>query len=576
MPTSEIPASFDASDHRVTAAPNGAVARREAIEHAARFERSVHTVRDGVWCVVGNGLSNQTFVEGPDGLIAIDSGDSIEEMAWALRAVREHTDAPVVAAIYSHFHYVGGTQALVDDGASADLPIWCHGGVVANRSRQAGEVGPVSGYGLVHQFGNLLPAEGPDALLGCGLGPAFRLPEHAPFTEGFLPPTNTFDEPVSIELAGLRVEMTPAPSDADDSITIWFPELSTCVNNLLWPALFNVFAIRGEEYRDPRVLLAGLDHLIGLDAEHLVTTHGPPISGADTIRAELTRSRDAIQFLWDQTVRGTNLGLTHGELIEFVQLPALEDQSYLQTQFYGLAEHHVRQIHVGLRGWFDGDTAQLFPVPPAERAERLIAGFGGADEVRRQVDEALAADDLRWALELATWLVRSDENDAADQGRLATALRTVGQRSTSANVRNWCLTRARTLDSDLDTSRFRVHRFGREQITNAGADELVHVLRVMVDPSRAAGVDRHLRVQFPDDAAGLQIRNCVAVPTDGAGAELVLEIARPVWGEILNGKRTVADALAAGQASSAEADAVAAFMSIFDIPQRSTRAGAAS
>jgi hypothetical protein len=29
------------------------------------------------------------------------------------------------------------------------------------------------------------------------------------------------------------------------------------INNLAWPALFNVFPIRGEEYRDPRVLLTG-------------------------------------------------------------------------------------------------------------------------------------------------------------------------------------------------------------------------------------------------------------------------------------------------------------------------------
>ena len=133
---------------------------------------------------------------------------------------------------------------------------------------------------------------------------------------------------------------------------------------------------------------------------------GPPISGDERIRAELTRSRDAIQFMWDQTVRGVNKGLTHGELTEFVQLPAIYAESYFQSQLYGLVEHHVRQIHTGLRGWFDGDTAQLFPVPPVERAQRLIDGFGGADEVRRQVDVALADDDVRWALELATWLVR--------------------------------------------------------------------------------------------------------------------------------------------------------------------------
>ena len=42
-----------------------------------------------MWCAVGNGLSNQTFVEGPDGLIVIDTGDSIEEMRWSLEQVRD-------------------------------------------------------------------------------------------------------------------------------------------------------------------------------------------------------------------------------------------------------------------------------------------------------------------------------------------------------------------------------------------------------------------------------------------------------------------------------------------------------
>jgi len=535
------------------------------IEHRTRFERRLHEVTDGVWCVVGNGLSNQTFVEGPDGLIVIDTGDSTEEMAWALAQVREHTDAPVVGAIYSHFHYVGGTQALVDSGASPTIPIWSHAGLMANRSRQAGEVGPVSQYGLVHQFGLLLPADGPDALVSAGIGPAFRIPENAPFTEGFLPPTNTFDEAVTISLAGLAVELTPAESDATDSITIWFPEVSLCVNNLAWPALFNVFAIRGEEYRDARILLAGLDHMIGLDAEHLVCAHGPPISGVEYVRTELTRSRDAIQFMWDQTVRGVNKGLTHGELAEFVRLPDAYGDSYFQSQLYGLVEHHVRQIHTGLRGWFDGDTAQLFPVPPIERAQRLIDGFGGPDEVRRQADDALADDDMRWALELATWLVRVDPDHTDDRRRLATALRTTGRRTTAANIRNWCLTRARELDGDLDVARFRRHRFAQGRIATADASEMIHILRVLLDPDRCDNADRHVRIEFPDGAAGLHVRNGVAAPTDGAEADVILTIDRRPWGDVLNGRRTIADVLATDEARSGDAATVIDFLSWFEL-----------
>ena len=565
MTVRPVPASFHDDDSPTVTTPNGAVACREMVEHTARFERHLWSVTDGVWCMVGNGLSNQTFVEGPGGLIVIDTGESVQEMGAALEAVREHTEAPIAGVIYSHFHYVGGTSAVLDATDAPGLPIWSHAKVVANRSRQAGEVGPISRSGLIHQFGITLPDDGPDALVGAGIGRAFRNAEHSPWTEGFVAPTDTFDEPTTVMLAGLTVEMTPAPSDADDSVTIWFPELRVTVNNLMWPALFNVFAIRGEEYRDPRVLLTGFDHLLGLGAEHLVGTHGPPISGAEHIAEQVTRSRDAIQFMWDQTVRGVNKGLTHGELIEFVQLPDLFADSYFQTQHYGLVEHHTRQIHTGLRGWFDGDESTLFPVPTAERATRLVAGFGGAEAVRAQADAALGDDDLRWALELSSWLTRRRDAEQSDRDRLADVLRTVARRTTSANVRNWCLTRARHLDGTLSTDRFRLHRMAPEHAATAAATDLVHPLRVTLDPTRCAGRDRHVVIEFPDGTAGLHVRHGVAVPTDGSDAETVLTINRSAWADMFNGRRSLDDLLSTGAATTTDDAAVAEFWSWFDL-----------
>jgi len=363
-----IPASFDSDARNVVMAEHGQLVHSATVEHMERLVEKLYEVRPGVWCMVGNGLSNQTFVEGPDGLIAIDTGESVEEMAAALAAVRNHTDAPVVAVIYTHFHYCNGTTAIAEAGAAgSQVPIWGHVGIEGNLARVASEVGPVAGRGLISQFGMMLPAEGPDGLVGGGLGRFYKNPAHGRGTPGHLPATQLIDAPVSTSIAGLRVDMTPAPSDADDNINIFFPELGVCVNNLVWPALFNVFAIRGEEYRDPRVLLTGYDEILDFGAEHLLCAHGPPLSGADEIRAGVTDARDAVQFLWDQTVRGINRGLTLGELIAEVQLPDRFDRTYLTQQHYGLVEHHVRQIHAGLRGWFDGLESELLPLPTLER-----------------------------------------------------------------------------------------------------------------------------------------------------------------------------------------------------------------
>jgi alkyl sulfatase BDS1-like metallo-beta-lactamase superfamily hydrolase len=409
--------------------------------------------------------------------------------------------------------------------------------------------------GLVQQFGIRLPLDGPDGVVSVGLGPFFRNPAHAPFTTGFVAPTNVFDTPTSATIAGLQVEFMPASSDADDSVTIWFPQLGVAVNNLVWPALFNVFAIRGEEYRDPRVLLAGLDHLNALNAEHLVGAHGPALSGAEQIKAVVTDYRDAIQFLWDQTVRGLNKGLSADELTQFVQLPERFKRTYFTQQFYGLAEHHVRQIQTGLIGWFDGVESSLFPMPPLERANRLIAGFGGRDAVRQQSIEALAGDDVRWALELASWLVRSqpgthgraDGGSPEERAQLAAVLRTISQRTTSANVRNWCATRALELEGRLEFARLRGHSFRAPEVADA-PENSIKVLRVLLDPEPASAVDCEFGVDFGGDIrVGLHIRRGVAIPTSGEGATIAWRISPQDWGQVLAGKSSVDEAFAAGK-----------------------------
>lgn len=533
----------------VATGPVGQVGHKDLIAHSARFERKLWEVRPGVWSLVGNGLSNQSFIEGPEGLIAIDTGESVEEMAAALAEVRQHTQAPVVAVLYTHFHYVAGTQAIIDE-AGHDLAIWGHKGIVGNRQRMSSEVSAAAGRGLVHQFGMLLPADGPDALINVGLGREFRSQSHAPFTGGFVAPDHTISEATKVRIAGLEVEFMLAPSDADDSLTIWFPELGVAVNNLVWPSLFNVFAIRGEEYRDPRILLSGLDDLSSLNPEHLLGAHGPPLSGRELVAEEIETYRDSIQFMWDQTVRGINRGLTLDELTCFVQLPAEFGQTYLTRQFYGLVEHHVRQIHAGLRGWFDGDEAALFAVPPLERATRLIDGFGGAAAVRSQAQAALDEDDIRWALELASWLVRTETNQHGrvdggtpeDRNLLASALRAAARRTTSSNVRNWALTRALELEGSVNLGRFRVHRFSRANVIESPATTYVETLRVLVDPQKAAGLNVHVRFVISGEACGLHIRRGVAALTDGKGAAGELQTDLETWASILASKMTTAGA----------------------------------
>lgn len=553
------------SDDSMTATDlHGQVAHRSLIDHSSRLSRKLHSVTDGVWCLVGNGLSNQTFITAPDGIIAIDTGESIEEMRDALIELRTVSDAPVVAVIYTHFHYVSGTQAILD--TEPVEVIWGHERIESNLRRSATEIAPAYGRGLVEQFAMQLPADGPDGNVNVGLGRAYRMPEHAPFTGGHLPATRTFAEATTIDVAGLTIEVTPAPSDADDSVTLWVPSLGVAVHNILWPALFNVFAIRGEEYRDPRILLTGLDHLHSLGAEHLVATHGPPLSGGREIDRRLLAYRDSIQFLWDQTVRWTNRGATSAELAHRVQLPPTFGDDWLTQQHYGIAEHHARQIRTGLFGFFDGDPANILPLDTKDHAAHIIEAMGGQDAVRERCEDAMSGD-TRWALYLAAQLVHHPDCTEQDRGLLSTALRTAARRTPSANVRNWCITKALDVEGTIDMSRHRTHRLGRRQVTGWDLSTSAGVLRVMVEPEKMEGIDSHIALHVGDETCGLHFRNHILCPTSGTTATHTVTCSRSTWDALLTGSTTLAEAIEAGDVTiDGEAAAVQSAFGVLDHP----------
>jgi alkyl sulfatase BDS1-like metallo-beta-lactamase superfamily hydrolase len=289
--------------------------------------------------------------------------------------------------------------------------------------------------------------------------------------------------------------------------------------------------------------------------------------GKDNIREKATRYRDSIQFLWDQTVRGINKGWTADEVAWRVRLPALYDVDYLTSERYGVAEHHVRQIYAGLRGWFDGDEAKLFPDEPSVRHDKLIEGFGGRDVVRDKVRAAMEADDLRWATEMATWLARSAGAADADRDLLASCLRVVARRTPSANVRNWAITRARHLDGSFPMDRFMRHTFNPKFLHDTPAATLIHTLRVLLEPTLVEGLDHHVAFEVGHETAGLHVRNAVAVPTDGWGAHSLVRVPRDTLLGVLSGRRKWRDEVANGSVTvSGDLDTVMAVCAAFDHP----------
>jgi alkyl sulfatase BDS1-like metallo-beta-lactamase superfamily hydrolase len=518
-----------------------AAANPDLTAHGAEFRQEVIRVTDGVWVAVGYGLANSVLIEGEDGLVIVDTMESAEAAAAVKQAFTAISAKPVKAIIYTHHHSDHTFGAAVMAGG--DKPaVYAHAETLGHLERIATLTRETTYRRAMRQFGALLPDE---QFLNAGIGPRLRYDETK--TAAILPPTHTFAEArLEVEIAGVRIVMAQAPGETPDQIFVWLPEKRVLLPaDNFYRAFPNLYAIRGTAYRDVLLWVQSLDRMRALGADFLVPHHGRPVNGSGAIYETLTNYRDAIQFVHDQTVRWMNRGLTPGEIVARVKLPDhLAAQPYLK-EYYGTVAWSVRAVFDGYLGWFGGNATDLFPLPARDRAGRLAGLAGGAEALHAAAQQALAADDFQWALELADQLLELDP-EREDYRRLkAQALRALSARQTAATARNYYLTQALEVEGALAIPMLRntdpalVHRIPLKSIF-AG-------MAVRLDPGKSAQVDTVAGFVFPDtgEAFGVHVRRGVAEITAGRpdGAALTVRVDSKVWKELAAGLRHPAVAI---------------------------------
>jgi alkyl sulfatase BDS1-like metallo-beta-lactamase superfamily hydrolase len=89
--------------------------------------------------------------------------------------------------------------------------------------------------------------------------------------------------------------------------------------------------------------------VLALQPELVLPSHGMALKGNAEIVKRLTRYRDAIQYVHDETVKGMNAGKDVWTLMNEIRLPAALDIG----ESYGKLSWSVRGIYEGYVGWFD-------------------------------------------------------------------------------------------------------------------------------------------------------------------------------------------------------------------------------
>ena len=406
------------------------------------FEQQVVEVAENVFTAVGFHGANTSMIVGDDGVIIIDTLMGPTSAQNAFDALREFSDKPVRAIIYTHSHgdHTGGASAFAGDN---NLDIYASQGF-ATETGLPDALGPIASLRGARQFGRSLS---PEESTNRGVAPTGTIDHDR--GRGFLAPTILVpSEGLKTTIAGIDIEIHSAPGETDDAVFIWLPKEKVLFSGDNFYQTFpNLYAIRGTGYRNVLDWSNSVAKMASFKPEGLVPGHTVPLSGTVATTA-LEDYSEAIHSVYDQTIEGINEGKSPGVIANEVVLPDhLLDKPYL-TEFYGTVHHASRAIYAGLLGWFDGNPTTLNPLGPRTNAQKMAQLAGGVQSLTEQMEAALLDEDFQWALVLADqlkWLEQGDRKLARETK--IKALRGLAAREYNAPNRNYYLSYANELES---------------------------------------------------------------------------------------------------------------------------------
>jgi alkyl sulfatase BDS1-like metallo-beta-lactamase superfamily hydrolase len=347
----------------------------ESIAGASATE--AQPVAPGVW--MSPGVTNAYLLTTEDGRVVVNTG-----MGFEAPVHRECFDAVETGAVryiihtQGHADHVGGTDLFREPGtqvvAQANWQMWRDdtARLMAHRTRNTAfaftDMITASVTKVQERFGSVLAAQSipnPDVIV---------------------------DDVLTLEVGGRRLELIATPGgETTDSLVVWLPEERVCLCSNLFGPLFghipNLVTMRGDRYRDALTAVESYERVRKLQPEVLLTGHFDPIVGADRIDAELTRLRDAVQYIHDETVTAMNAGEDVRDLMDRIQLPPHLDVG----EGYGKVSWNVRAIWENYNGWFHHrSTTELYPLG-AEAISPDLVELIGAEVLCERADHHLSA-----------------------------------------------------------------------------------------------------------------------------------------------------------------------------------------
>ncbi len=522
---------------------------------------AVHQVNDRIWVAVGYDLANSIMIEGDKGIIIVDTLSTYEKAKEVMQEFRKITDKPVKAIIYTHGHldHVQGTKAFLEEG-DGDVEIIAHESLLDFYINENSVLGPIASVRTAYASGVMLPEE--DRNMGL-------FPNPEPGTIAFVAPTHTFSSEFSLDISGVKMKLVYVGGESSDQLFVWLPDDDALlIGDNIYSIFPNIYTLRGAVYRDPMNYVNALDKIIPLKPEHMVPSHVKPVSGKAEVMDILISTRDATQYVYDQTIRGMNNGYTADELSLMITLPEYAKDNPWISQARGQIPWHVKQIYYGNLGWYQGDPAFLLPISMNERSHKIVDGFGGLDATIVEIRKAIDNDEYNWAAELTTYLLNVDPENVEAKLLKAHSLRVIGQRMLSADARHWALTSALELEGKITINPNDFSQTSSEQLAELPVGKLLKLLPTRLNAEEVQGWDEDLDILITDTGEGyfLHIRNNILSVTDGLqDAHYSISLDSDTYKKIITKQLSLLDAIDSGLVDFyGDSEFIHKFLSVFD------------
>ncbi len=508
-------------------------------------------VAEGIHQLRGFDIANMTLIEGKTGWIVVDPLTARETGAAAIAFARKHLgDKPVSAVIYTHSHvdHFGGVLGVVSaqEATARQIPIIAPEGFMEEATSENVMVGIVMGRRSGYQFGKNLERSA-RGFVDAGLGKNLA---YGSF--GILPPTLLISQDTQeVTVDGLRLVFHNVPAtEAPAEMTFNIPEYQAyCGAEILSQTMHNLLPVRGAKVRDTLRWSNYLDEALEqtADAEVYFASHNWPVWGKARIAEFISKHRDAYRYLHDQTVRLMNAGHTPREIAEMVKLPKSLASFFGVRGYYGDVRHNVKAIYQFYLGNYDGNPANLNPLPPADSARRYMELFGGADKAIAAAQKAFDAGEYRWTAELLNLVVFADSGNKSAKDLLARSYEQMGYMAESSTWRNSYLSAAFELRNGPPAKGVNRSNF-IEVLSRTPIERFLDAMAAALDGPAAEGKNYKINLVLTDtrESFVLWIENAVlhhkrAAPA--ADANATLSLTHGIFIKMIAGTAGVSDTL---------------------------------